>query len=159
MAGRFELSRRRDTLSFGHHAEVAALPGPEQDFWLRKAEELSWSTMRLRREVRASLAERGQRPPGLEAGGPAACQQNGQDGERQATVRVALTPGQLELCEQAAGQDGMTLRAWAARALEQAARGSLEHRSDDPASQLFRDAPVRELVVILGLRPMSVPGG
>ncbi len=32
VAGRFELSRRRDTLSFGHHAEVAALPEPEQDY-------------------------------------------------------------------------------------------------------------------------------
>lgn len=58
VARRFELSRRRDRLSFGHHAEVASLPVPEQDFWLRKAQELSWSRNQLRREVRASLAER-----------------------------------------------------------------------------------------------------
>ena len=38
-----------DTLSFGHHAEVAALPEHEQDHWLRKAGEFSWSTTRLRR--------------------------------------------------------------------------------------------------------------
>jgi hypothetical protein len=37
VARRFAMSRRRDTLSFGHHAEVAALPEPEQDFWLREA--------------------------------------------------------------------------------------------------------------------------
>jgi hypothetical protein len=38
MAGRFELSCRRDSLSFGHHAEVAPMPGPERDFWLRPAQ-------------------------------------------------------------------------------------------------------------------------
>jgi hypothetical protein len=43
VARRFSLSRRRDRISFGQHAEVAALPEPEQDFWLRKAEELCWS--------------------------------------------------------------------------------------------------------------------
>ena len=38
VARRVELSRRRDSLSFGHHAEVAALGPPEQDYWLRKGE-------------------------------------------------------------------------------------------------------------------------
>jgi hypothetical protein len=52
------MSRRRDTLSFGHHAEVAAIAEPEQDYWLRKAEKHHWPVKRLRREVRASLAER-----------------------------------------------------------------------------------------------------
>jgi len=104
VAGRFELSRRRDTLSFGHHAEVAALPAPEQDFWLRKAEQFGWSVRRLRREVRASLAERGQRPAALAPASPAA------------------------------GQHGMALPTWAAHTLEQAARHSLRHcTSDHPA--------------------------
>jgi hypothetical protein len=57
-ARRFDLSRRRDNLSFGHHAEVAALDPPEQDFWLRKAEEYGWSRNYLRTQVRASLRER-----------------------------------------------------------------------------------------------------
>jgi hypothetical protein len=127
VAGRFELSRRRDTLSFGHHAEVAALPAPEQDFWLRKAEQFGWPVMRLRREVRASLAERGQEPSALEPAGPAGCSQHRQRAGRPVAVRVALTAGQFGLCEQAAAQDGMTVGAWAARALEQAARGSLQH--------------------------------
>ena len=43
VARRFDLSRRRDNLSFGHHAEVAALDPPEQEFWLRKAEKYGWS--------------------------------------------------------------------------------------------------------------------
>jgi phage tail sheath gpL-like len=36
------MSCRRDSLSFGHHAEVGALAQAEQDFWLRKAAEPSW---------------------------------------------------------------------------------------------------------------------
>ena len=32
------MSRRRDTLSFQHHAEVAALAGARQDLWLGRAE-------------------------------------------------------------------------------------------------------------------------
>lgn len=58
VARRFPVSRRRDTLSFGHHAETAALPGPEQDFWLRKAAGQRWSRNQLRQEIRASLRER-----------------------------------------------------------------------------------------------------
>lgn len=58
VARRFPVSRRRDSLSFGHHAETAALPEPEQDFWLRKAAEQHWSRNQLRREIRASLRER-----------------------------------------------------------------------------------------------------
>jgi hypothetical protein len=133
VAGRFALSRRRDTLSFGHHAEVAALPAPEQDFWLRKAEELGWSTMTLRREVRASLAERGQGPPGLESGDPASRQQQGHGEGRRATLRLTLAPQLLRHCEQAASAASMTLHAWAASALEQAARNSLPNH-DPPTS-------------------------
>jgi hypothetical protein len=124
VAGRFELSRRRDTLSFGHHAEVAALPGPEQDFWLRKAEEFGWPVMRLRHEVRSSLAERGQARPGLESAGDS--RRGGvRHDRRPAEIRVTLTPGQLALCQRAAGQDGVALHAWAARALERAASEQL----------------------------------
>jgi hypothetical protein len=52
VARRFELSRRRDTLSFQHHAEVAALPPAEQDYWLDRAEDHGWSRNRLRQEIR-----------------------------------------------------------------------------------------------------------
>jgi len=136
VAGRFELSRRRDTLSFGHHAEVAALPAPEQDFWLRKAEESGWSTRRLRREVRASLAERRQEPVALEPARKARPPQHNQRAARQVTVRVTLTPQQLELCEQAACSAGMTIIAWAARALERAAHESWQYRDHDrPAAK------------------------
>jgi hypothetical protein len=59
MAKKFPVSRRRDTLSFGHHTEVAALPDDEQDVWLGRAERMGWSRNRLRRELRAiKLANR-----------------------------------------------------------------------------------------------------
>jgi hypothetical protein len=53
VARTFPVSRRRDTLSFGHHIEVAALPDDEQDVWLAQAERSNWSRNRLRRELRA----------------------------------------------------------------------------------------------------------
>jgi len=59
VARKIPLARRHECLSFGHHTEVAGLPGPEQDFWLRKAASLGWSRNELRRQVHASLAERG----------------------------------------------------------------------------------------------------
>jgi len=54
VARSFEMSRRRDNLSFHHHAEVAGLREAEQDLWLARAETLRWSC----RELRRQLAER-----------------------------------------------------------------------------------------------------
>jgi hypothetical protein len=53
VARRFEPSRRRDTMSFQHHAEVAALPEAGQDLWLQRAERLRWSRNELRRNLTA----------------------------------------------------------------------------------------------------------
>src|SRR5262249_45545785 len=64
VARRFEISRRHEDLSFGHHAEVAALDPPEQDYWLRKTREHGWSRNHLRSQVRASLRERDDQAPG-----------------------------------------------------------------------------------------------
>jgi hypothetical protein len=59
VARTFCVSRRRDTLSFGHHVEVAALPEDEQDVWLARAEKLNWSCNKLRRALQAAkLANR-----------------------------------------------------------------------------------------------------
>ena len=51
IARRFEKSRRRDGLSFQHHAEVAAMAEPDQDIWLQRAERLGWSRNELRRQL------------------------------------------------------------------------------------------------------------
>ncbi|MBV9451756.1 MAG: LmbU family transcriptional regulator [Streptosporangiaceae bacterium] len=118
---RFRISRRRDTLSFGHHAEVAALAEPEQDFWLRKAEELGWSRNQLRREVRASLSERSESEnPGKPAGSPVD-REMPQDGQR---IQVKLTSEQLELCREAAAEEGLSIETWAAVTLHQVARNA-----------------------------------
>ena len=59
VARKVPVSRRRDTLSLGHHAEVAALPDDEQDKWLARAERSNWSRNQLRRRLRAAqLANR-----------------------------------------------------------------------------------------------------
>lgn len=48
----FEMSRRRDNLSWGHHREVASLPIEEQDKLLDECEREGHSIMRLRQRVK-----------------------------------------------------------------------------------------------------------
>lgn len=55
----FETSRRREHLSWTHHAEVAALPPAEADSLLAKAEDEHLSTRDLRREVLRHRLARG----------------------------------------------------------------------------------------------------
>lgn len=52
VASRFEISRRREGLSFSHHAELAPLPQAEQESWLQRAEEEHLSVRALRSEIR-----------------------------------------------------------------------------------------------------------
>ncbi len=52
VARRFELSRRRDNLSFAHHAEVCALTDPQQEHWLDLATQHHWSKQELRLRIR-----------------------------------------------------------------------------------------------------------
>lgn len=54
VAARFPVSRRRDSLSFSHHAEVAKLAPAVADAWLDQAEEHGWSIRELRAELKAS---------------------------------------------------------------------------------------------------------
>lgn len=51
----FEMSRRRDNVSFGHHEAVKALPEADQDFWLDKCEQGKIS----RAALRDAIADRG----------------------------------------------------------------------------------------------------
>jgi hypothetical protein len=57
VARSFALPRRRDSLSFQHHAELAALPPGEQDYWLDQAVRYGWSRNELRRNVRGGGQE------------------------------------------------------------------------------------------------------
>jgi hypothetical protein len=128
VARKFSISRRRDTLSFGHHAEVAALPEPEQDFWLRKAEELGWSRNQIRREVRASLRERAGRPHIVEPPDTKVLTKRSDSDCAEINLAVTVTLEQLQAWKLAANSEGIELNAWAARVLDWAARhGSAEH--------------------------------
>lgn len=51
VASRIESSRRRENLSFSHHAEVAGLAPSEQELWLKACEHEGWSSKRLRDEL------------------------------------------------------------------------------------------------------------
>ncbi|MGC7102069.1 LmbU family transcriptional regulator [Amycolatopsis lurida] len=51
---KFSSSRRRDKLSFQHHAELASLSDADQDEWLDRAERFGWSRNELRNRVKAS---------------------------------------------------------------------------------------------------------
>jgi hypothetical protein len=57
VARRFPVSRRRESLSFQHHATVASLPSEQQDRWLDLASTLHWSMAQLRAQVRAVPGE------------------------------------------------------------------------------------------------------
>jgi hypothetical protein len=63
VASRFEVSRRRERLSFSHHAELAALPFEEQERWLDRAEREGLSSRRLRRELRRHAGPSVRRAP------------------------------------------------------------------------------------------------
>ena len=52
VAGRFERTRRRESLSFSHHAELTGLGTEEQDLWLDRAEAGALSVRSLRCELR-----------------------------------------------------------------------------------------------------------
>ena len=58
VARSFAPARRREHLSFQHHAEVAALPAAEQDLWLHRAEAQGWSRNELRRRLAALRLQR-----------------------------------------------------------------------------------------------------
>ena len=135
VARRFEHHRRRDSLSFAHHAEVTRLAPPEQDYWLRKAEQQKWSRNELRRAVRAGLTVQSD-PAETHSGsgdaqqevvrpaGPAAAEKGRQ---KVTTLTLELSADQLDYHSKAAAAHGLSLDKWVAQVLE-----TLDRRSVDP---------------------------
>jgi hypothetical protein len=101
----FELSRRRARLSFQHHAEVASLPAAEQDHWLDRAEQGSWSRNKLRKSLRDS------RDPSR--------------AEQEAAVlpRVAVSSDHISRWREAAKQASSSFEQWVVHSLDRAAEG------------------------------------
>lgn len=151
VARRFALHRRRESLSFGHHAEIAALSEPEQEFWLRKAEALSWSRNDLRREVQVSLRERERQETDVASDcamqpapeGPAAerldADRTGGTEERAQSLeelQVKVTTEQLEAIRLAASSARLSVDVWVAMTLQEATRSAMG-AVDSPAG--YRD--------------------
>lgn len=117
VARRFELSRRRDTLSFQHHAEVAAFPPAEQDRWLDRAERLAWSRNRLRQEIRN---HRG-------AG-------RGDGAKASALPRIVVTQERIARWRATAELMKMSLESWIIVNLDSAASMTQSHHAGDESS-------------------------
>ena len=137
VARRFEHHRRRDSLSFAHHAEVTRLSPPEQDYWLRRAEQQKWSRNELRRALRAGLAvqsDPAETPPGSgdqkqEVPRPAESAAAGKGRPEVTTLTIELSAGQLEYCSKAAAAHGLPLDQWVTQVLETVDRRTVVRRT------------------------------
>ncbi|MGW3917098.1 LmbU family transcriptional regulator [Streptomyces sp. NPDC005070] len=149
VARRFEHHRRRDSLSFAHHAEVTRLSPPEQDYWLRRAEQQKWSRNELRRAVRAGLAaqsdETGTCPDTGTAkreahlprpAEPAVTERRqAATGQRRqvTTLTIELSADQLEHYSRAAAEHGLPVGQWVTRMLDTTDRHTTDpHTADRP---------------------------
>lgn len=104
VARRFQLSRRRDNLSFQHHATVCSAPDEVQDRWLDLAIEHAWPVRELRRRMRQTLA------PSSQA-------------DRVLRIGIAVT-GEVEAgWREASNRAGCPLEEWIVRTLTAAAQG------------------------------------
>lgn len=138
VARNFPMPRRRHNLSFSHHLEVVSLDQPEQDYWLRKAEELGWSRNKLRGEVRSSLrtrqgevtpTETERRAEMSSTGSPAAEPDSAPDPvdagpSPEARLLLELPAEVLATIRTAAKKQGAPVETWAAEILRRAATGS-----------------------------------
>ncbi|MFF2142913.1 LmbU family transcriptional regulator [Kitasatospora sp. NPDC058190] len=108
VARKFELDRRRETLSFQHHAEVSSLPPGEQDKWLDLADEFNWSRNELRRNIRAHRQrDSGGEPP------------------KDILPKLSVPADRLRQWRRAAELSGHRFEQWVLRALDEAALASL----------------------------------
>jgi hypothetical protein len=118
VARRFPVSRRRDTLSFQHHAEVASLPEPEQELWLQRAERLHWTRNEFRRQLAASRAR-------ARSCAPAAS----------VLLRMQVSPDRERRWRQAATAANQDLLEWLVATADDAARFALALGSQFPGGE------------------------
>jgi hypothetical protein len=119
VARRFEMSRRRDNLSFHHHAEVAALPEADQDLWLTRAETLRWSCRELRRQL--AQRRRSERS----------------DGGHHVVLRIEIAQQREQRWRAAATNEQQDLTDWLASVADQAAEAALASRRRLSTSTAF----------------------
>lgn len=109
VASRFASSRRRDTLSFGHHAELAALEEGDQEAWLDRCVAERWPRSELRRHLRCA------RQDGTTVG------QRGVEVVELASIALAVQTERRHLWEAAADVTGIPLLEWIETVLDSAA--------------------------------------
>ncbi|MEU5404183.1 LmbU family transcriptional regulator [Streptomyces sp. NPDC005963] len=106
---RFDLTRRRPTLSFQHHAELASMPVEEQDCWLERAEQQQWTTKQLRGALRAARQGEQQPPTRTEP-----------------SRRLEVPGDHLQWWHKVAEQLGVDFEQWVTTTLNSAAASALE---------------------------------
>jgi hypothetical protein len=114
IARKFSLSRRRDKLSFQHHAEVAAMPERDQDYWLDRAVRLGWSRAELRKHIRSESS----RVANPEADNCA---------ETETVVTLQIAPDKHRRWQRAAMIAHQDLADWIFEVLDQAALSLLDN--------------------------------
>ncbi|RKS06874.1 hypothetical protein DFP74_2524 [Nocardiopsis sp. Huas11] len=107
VARKFIPGRRREKLSFQHHAEVCSLTESEQEQWLARAEAGDWSRNELRRRIRMWSRGESMLP-------------------ETTYVQVAINPERKNQWQKAAESSGMSLPQWASEVLDRAAQGTPE---------------------------------
>jgi hypothetical protein len=128
VARRFDLGRRRARLTFQHHAEVASLTNEEQDKWLSRAEELSWTTKQLRNAVREARGGGTAKPKAV------------------APVRqLAVPTDRFERWIKAAECSGVEVDEWVLSILDSAAEQAIESGSEVTQVLESRSAETPEL--------------
>ncbi|MBP2329768.1 hypothetical protein JOF56_010153 [Kibdelosporangium banguiense] len=106
VARQFPPERRRDTVSFQHHAELASLPAGHQDEWLDQAEKSGWSRNELRNRLKASRkALRGSSAP---------------KPDEVLRLQVNVIPDQQQRWQDAAATTDQDLLTWIASVLDDA---------------------------------------
>jgi hypothetical protein len=108
VARRFDVSRRRDDLSFQHHAEVCSLADDDQDRWLAVAAAGGWSKNELRRRRRVAARE----SDGADTDG--------------AVFRLTLKRHRERMWREAARRSDCALETWIVQVLDEAARSTVE---------------------------------
>jgi hypothetical protein len=113
VAGKIPQARRRAALSLQHHAEVAMLPGPEQDEWLQRAESFKWSRNTLRAKLREARSS---------ASGPTA--------DAVVRIMVSAKSAAMSRWQEAAGRADQDLDEWIKTVLDRAASSGAARMAD-----------------------------
>jgi hypothetical protein len=138
VAGRFEMPRRRETLSFQHHAAVAAMPTAQQDLWLDLCSSRRWSIKQLRAQLR------------MASGNTANSSARGK-----IALELSVDAERRDRWQAAADRSMVTLTDWATKILDDIAAQIL----DDQRSPVFavRDVP-DDVCVPAYVARKSLPG-